>query len=192
MSEVGAGLFVPYMTGGAGFIGIVLAMLARGRPLWVLLWRAAVRVSLALTRPCRSLASTFPPTWCRCCPSSGYAGSGHLPRGTASCPLALGLPYVRATAIELEETGGLEDVGYEGLSARRRVAGDRRLPCLLELRTRRRAALPLLRRARRSQGRPLHLRHRLRLRPCHARAALREADADQGADHPGRAGCRSA
>ncbi|KAA8999441.1 ABC transporter permease [Affinibrenneria salicis] len=36
MANVGAGLFVPFMTNGSGFIGIVLAMLARGRPLWVL------------------------------------------------------------------------------------------------------------------------------------------------------------
>jgi general nucleoside transport system permease protein len=49
MSEVGAGLFVPYMTGGAGFIGIVLAMLARGRPLWVLYGALLFGVSLALT-----------------------------------------------------------------------------------------------------------------------------------------------
>lgn len=36
MANVGAGLFIPFMTNGSGFIGIVLAMLARGRPLWVL------------------------------------------------------------------------------------------------------------------------------------------------------------
>lgn len=36
MSVVGAGIFVPFMTNGAGFIAIVLAMLARGRPLMVL------------------------------------------------------------------------------------------------------------------------------------------------------------
>jgi general nucleoside transport system permease protein len=40
MANVGAGLFVPFMTGGAGVIGIVLAMLARGRPLWVLIGAA--------------------------------------------------------------------------------------------------------------------------------------------------------
>lgn len=39
LSTVGAGTFIPFMTGGAGFIAIVLAMLARGRPLWVL-WGA--------------------------------------------------------------------------------------------------------------------------------------------------------
>ena len=37
MSEVSAGTFVPFMTKGAGFIAIVLAMLARGRPGWVLI-----------------------------------------------------------------------------------------------------------------------------------------------------------
>ncbi|CAN0291786.1 unnamed protein product, partial [Phaeothamnion confervicola] len=46
MANVGAGLFVPFMTGGAGFIGIVLAMLARGRPIWVLLGAALFGISL--------------------------------------------------------------------------------------------------------------------------------------------------
>ncbi|MGV6871680.1 ABC transporter permease [Pseudochelatococcus sp. B33] len=36
MAVVGAGIFVPFMTNGAGFIAIVLAMLARGRPVMVL------------------------------------------------------------------------------------------------------------------------------------------------------------
>lgn len=37
LAEIGAGVFVPFMTNGAGFIGIVLAMLARGEP-----WRVAL------------------------------------------------------------------------------------------------------------------------------------------------------
>ncbi|WP_339114764.1 ABC transporter permease [Thioclava sp. GXIMD2076] len=36
MAVIGSGIFVPHMTGGAGYIAIVLAMLARARPLWVL------------------------------------------------------------------------------------------------------------------------------------------------------------
>lgn len=36
LSQVSAGLFVPHMTNGSGFIAIVLAMLGRGRPSWVL------------------------------------------------------------------------------------------------------------------------------------------------------------
>jgi general nucleoside transport system permease protein len=49
LSIVGAGIFVPFMTGGAGYIGIVLAMLARGRPFWVLLGAILFGVSLAAT-----------------------------------------------------------------------------------------------------------------------------------------------
>lgn len=49
MANVGAGLFVPFMTGGAGFIGIVLAMLSRGRPAWVLAGAALFGASLAMT-----------------------------------------------------------------------------------------------------------------------------------------------
>jgi len=49
MANVGAGLFVPFMTGGAGFIGIVLAMLARGKPVWVLLGAALFGASLSMT-----------------------------------------------------------------------------------------------------------------------------------------------
>lgn len=49
MANVGAGLFVPFMTHGAGFMGIVLAMLARGRPGWVLIGAALFGASLSLT-----------------------------------------------------------------------------------------------------------------------------------------------
>ena len=46
---VGAGLFIPFMTNGAGFIGIVLAMLARGRPTWIVIGALVFGVSLSLT-----------------------------------------------------------------------------------------------------------------------------------------------
>lgn len=49
LSIVGGGLFLPFMTGGAGFIAIVLAMLARGRPTWVLLGAFLFGASLSLT-----------------------------------------------------------------------------------------------------------------------------------------------
>ena len=49
LSLVGAGLFIPFMTNGAGFIGIVLAMLARGRPTWVVIGALVFGVSLSLT-----------------------------------------------------------------------------------------------------------------------------------------------
>lgn len=49
MSIIGAGVFVPFMTNGAGFIGIVLAMLAAGRPALVLLGAMIFGGSLSLT-----------------------------------------------------------------------------------------------------------------------------------------------
>ena len=36
LAEVASGIFVPHMSNGSGFIAIVLAMLARGKPSWVL------------------------------------------------------------------------------------------------------------------------------------------------------------
>ena len=49
LANVGAGLFVPFITNGAGFLGIVLAMLARGRPVWVLFGALLFGVCLSLT-----------------------------------------------------------------------------------------------------------------------------------------------
>ena len=49
LSTIGGGLFLPFMTGGAGFIAIVLAMLARGKPMWVLLGAFLFGGSLSLT-----------------------------------------------------------------------------------------------------------------------------------------------
>lgn len=49
LSIIGAGVFVPFMTNGAGFIGIVLAMLAAGRPGLVLVGALVFGASLSLT-----------------------------------------------------------------------------------------------------------------------------------------------
>lgn len=46
MADIGAGIFVPFMTNGAGFVAIVLAMLARGRPSLVLAGALLFGVSL--------------------------------------------------------------------------------------------------------------------------------------------------
>lgn len=60
MSQIGAGIFVPYMTQGNGFIGIVLAMLARGRPLWVLCGAMLFGVCLSLTTALQVLGVAVP------------------------------------------------------------------------------------------------------------------------------------
>ena len=49
MSVAVAGVFIPFMSHGNGFIAIVLAMLARGRPLWVLGGALLFGASLSMT-----------------------------------------------------------------------------------------------------------------------------------------------
>ncbi|MGL9774658.1 MAG: hypothetical protein ACR5LG_13895 [Sodalis sp. (in: enterobacteria)] len=58
MAQVGAGIFVPFMTQGNGFIAIVLAMLARGRPLWFL-------AGALLFGACLSLTTALGAVWTR-------------------------------------------------------------------------------------------------------------------------------
>ncbi len=48
LAIVNAGNFIPFMTGGRGFIAIVLAMLARGRPLWVVVGAFLYGLSVSL------------------------------------------------------------------------------------------------------------------------------------------------
>ena len=49
MAIVTAGIFVPFMTGGQGFIAIVIAMLGRGRPIWVLIGSLLFGIALSIS-----------------------------------------------------------------------------------------------------------------------------------------------
>ena len=94
LSEIGAGVFVPFMTNGAGFICIVLAMLARGRPLLVLLGALLFGVSLSATTTLQFLGVDVPSDVVQMLPFAVVMvllvalGGGRL-------PAALGLPYRR-------------------------------------------------------------------------------------------------
>ncbi|MGN6167652.1 MAG: ABC transporter permease [Solirubrobacteraceae bacterium] len=48
LSIVGAGVFTPFMTQGQGYMAIVIAMLARGKPLWVLFGSFLFGISLSI------------------------------------------------------------------------------------------------------------------------------------------------
>lgn len=48
LSIVGAGVFTPFMTQGQGYMAIVITMLARGRPLWVLFGSFLFGISLSI------------------------------------------------------------------------------------------------------------------------------------------------
>jgi ABC-type uncharacterized transport system permease subunit len=95
LANVGAGLFVPFMTHGAGFIGIVLAMLARGRPVWVLLGAILFGVSLAMTTALQVAGVNVPTDVVQMLPFAMVMLVLVIFARHSVLPPALGLPYVR-------------------------------------------------------------------------------------------------
>jgi simple sugar transport system permease protein len=95
MANVGAGIFVPFMTGGDGFIGIVLAMLARGKPVWVLLGAALFGVSLSMTTALQVAGVNVPTDIVQMLPFAMVMLVLVIFARHSVLPPALGLPYVR-------------------------------------------------------------------------------------------------
>jgi len=95
MANVGAGLFIPFMTGGAGFIAIVLAMLARGRPFWVLAGALLFGVSLALTTALQVAGLNIPTDVVQMLPFAMVMLVLVILGRHSYLPPALGQPYVR-------------------------------------------------------------------------------------------------
>jgi ABC-type uncharacterized transport system permease subunit len=95
MANVGAGIFVPFMTGGAGFIGIVLAMLARGKPVWVLLGAILFGVSLSMTTALQVAGIDIPTDVVQMLPFAMVMLVLVIFARHSVLPPALGLPYVR-------------------------------------------------------------------------------------------------
>lgn len=95
MANIGAGLFVPFMTHGNGFIAIVLAMLARGHPLWVLFGAALFGASLALTTALQVAGLNIPTDVVQMLPFAMVILVLVLFARHSYLPQALGLPYHR-------------------------------------------------------------------------------------------------
>lgn len=95
MCILGAGLFVPFMTGGSGFIAIVLAMLARGRPVWVIVGALVFGVSLSLTTALQVASVQVPTDLVQMLPFAMVMVVLVIFGRRAYLPAALGLPYVR-------------------------------------------------------------------------------------------------
>lgn len=95
MSQIGAGIFVPYMTQGNGFIAIVLAMLARGRPLWVLGGALLFGACLSLTTALQVLGVQVPTDVIQMLPFIAVMAVLLLLGRRAKLPSALGTAYVR-------------------------------------------------------------------------------------------------
>jgi len=95
LANVGAGLFVPFMTHGAGFIGIVLAMLARGKPIWVLIGAALFGFSLAMTTALQVAGINIPTDIVQMLPFAIVMLVLVIFARHSVLPAALGLPYER-------------------------------------------------------------------------------------------------
>ncbi len=95
LSMVGAGLFLPFMTGGAGFIAIVLAMLARGHPLWVLVGALLFGISLAMTTALQVAGVNVPTDVIQMLPFAMVIVVLVVFARHSALPPALGIPYHR-------------------------------------------------------------------------------------------------
>lgn len=95
MANVAAGIFIPFMTGGAGFIGIVLAMLARGRPGWVLAGALIFGAALSLTTALQVAGSRIPTDVIQMLPFAAVMIVLVVYGRRAKLPAALGQSYER-------------------------------------------------------------------------------------------------
>ena len=95
MANIGAGLFVPFMTNGAGFMAIVLAMLARGRPGWVLGGALLVGVATSLTTALQVAGLNIPTDLVQMLPFIMIMIVLTIFGRRAGLPAALGHPYLR-------------------------------------------------------------------------------------------------
>lgn len=97
MSIVGAGIFVPFMTHGAGFISIVIAMLARGRAAWVLIGALLFGMSVSFSTALQLVGVSVPQDVVNMLPFVVVLIALIIFARRAYLPAALGAPYVRGS-----------------------------------------------------------------------------------------------
>jgi simple sugar transport system permease protein len=97
LSIVAAGTFVPFVTNGMGFIAIVIAMLARGRPWWSVLGGLLFGISLSLATALQLVGVKIPVDVVQMLPFISVLVVLVLFVRDARLPSALGLPYVRGS-----------------------------------------------------------------------------------------------
>jgi ABC-type uncharacterized transport system permease subunit len=97
LSIVAAGTFVPFVTGGAGFIAIVIAMLARGRPFWSVLGALLFGMSLSLATALQLIGIDIPTSYVFMLPFISVMVVLVIFARQSRLPSALGLPYHRGS-----------------------------------------------------------------------------------------------
>lgn len=97
LAIVGAGTFVPFVTNGNGFIAIVIAMLARGRPWWSVLGGLLFGLSLSMTTALQLVGIQVPIDIVQMLPFISVILVLVIFVRDARLPSALGLPYLRGS-----------------------------------------------------------------------------------------------
>lgn len=97
LAIVAAGTFVPFVTHGAGFIAIVIAMLARGRAWWSVAGALLFGMSLSLTTALQLVGIAVPIDLVQMLPFLSVILVLVIFARDARLPSALGLPYLRGS-----------------------------------------------------------------------------------------------
>ncbi len=97
LSIVAAGALVPFVTGGAGFIAIVIAMLARGRPLWAVLGALLFGMSLSISTALQLVGIDIPTSFVFMLPFISVIVVLIIFARQSRLPSALALPYHRGS-----------------------------------------------------------------------------------------------
>jgi general nucleoside transport system permease protein len=95
MAIVVAGIFVPFMTGGYGFIAIVIAMLARGRPVWVLIGALMFGIALSIATALQLVGVNVSTDLVQMLPFLAVIAALALFARHTMLPAALATPFVR-------------------------------------------------------------------------------------------------
>jgi ABC-type uncharacterized transport system permease subunit len=97
LSIVAAGTFQPFVTNGAGFIAIVIAMLARGRPFWAILGALLFGFSLQVATAVQLVGVEVPTAFVFMLPYVSVIVVLIIFARQSRLPAALGLPYHRGS-----------------------------------------------------------------------------------------------
>jgi simple sugar transport system permease protein len=89
------GQFQPFFTQGQGFMAIVIAMLARGRPLGVVAFSLLFGIALSINDPLQNVGVTLSPEVLHMLPFASIIAALILFARRAYLPPALAVPYVR-------------------------------------------------------------------------------------------------
>jgi ABC-type uncharacterized transport system permease subunit len=97
LAIAGAGTFVPFVTNGMGFIAIVIAMLARGRPWWSVLGGLLFGISLSMATALQLIGIAIPVDVVQMLPFISVIIVLVVFVRDARLPSALGMPYLRGS-----------------------------------------------------------------------------------------------